>query len=280
MTTAEATTLAARFEAAGLDWIVPQWPVPPAVRAFVTTRNGGASEGSCASLDAGGHPLCGDAAYVAAVLENRRRIETWLPSAPHWLDQVHGTRVVRVDGVHPAPSADAIRADAAVTRECRTVLAIRAADCLPVLLSDREGEVVGAAHAGWRGLAAGVLENTVAAMDCPPSGIVAWLGPAIGRSAFEVGDEVREAFTAVDRRAATAFLPVKSGKWLADLETLARQRLARAGVDDVHGGGMCTMSDPLRWFSYRRDRTTGRMAALIWIEAAADRSGNTRPGTP
>lgn len=280
MTTAEATTLAARFEAAGLDWIVPQWPVPPAVRAFVTTRNGGASEGSCASLDAGGHPLCGDAAYVAAVLENRRRIQTWLPSAPHWLDQVHGTRVVRIDGVHPAPSADAIRADAAVTRECRTVLAIRAADCLPVLLSDREGEVVGAAHAGWRGLAAGVLENTVAAMDCPPSDIVAWLGPAIGRSAFEVGDEVREAFTAVDRRAATAFLPVKSGKWLADLATLARQRLARAGVDDVHGGGMCTMSDPLRWFSYRRDRTTGRMAALIWIEAAADRSGNTRPGTP
>jgi YfiH family protein len=246
----------------------------------VTTRNGGASEGPCATLDAGGHPLRGDAGYVAAVLENRRRIEAWLPSAPHWLDQVHGTRVLRIANTRPAPSADAIRADAAVTRECGTVLAIRAADCLPVLLCDREGAVVGAAHAGWRGLAAGVLENAVAAMGCPTSRIVAWLGPAIGRSAFEVGDEVREAFTAVDPCAATAFVPVASGKWLADLETLARQRLARAGVDDAHGGGMCTMSDPLRWFSFRRDRTTGRMAALIWIDAAADRSGSTRSGAP
>ncbi|MGE5668695.1 MAG: peptidoglycan editing factor PgeF [Betaproteobacteria bacterium] len=280
MTTAEAATLAARFEAAGLDWIVPQWPAPPAVRAFVTTRNGGVSEGPCASLDAGGQPLRGEPAYVAAVLENRRRIEAWLPSPPHWLDQVHGTQVVRIDDAQPAPSEGRIRADAAVTRARGAVLAIRAADCLPVLLCDRRGEAVGAAHAGWRGLAAGVLENAVAAMDCPASRIVAWLGPAIGRRAFEVGDEVREAFTAVDPRAATAFAPVKSGKWLADLGALARQRLARAGVDDVHGGGMCTLSDPLRWFSYRRDRTAGRMAALIWIDTDVDGSGDMQPRTP
>ncbi|HSQ79711.1 MAG TPA: peptidoglycan editing factor PgeF [Casimicrobiaceae bacterium] len=280
MTTPDATSLAARFEAAGLDWIVPRWPAHPAVRAFVTTRNGGVSEGSCASLDAGGHPLRGDAAHIAAVLENRRRIRAWLPSAPHWLEQVHGTRAVRVDATDPAQPAGGIQADAAVTRERGVVLAIRAADCLPVLLCDRQGEVIGAAHAGWRGLAAGVLENAVAAMGCPPARVVAWLGPAIGHRAFEVGDEVRDAFAAADPRATTAFEPAAAGKWLADLEALARQRLARAGVGDVHGGGMCTMSDPSRYFSFRRDRTTARMAALIWLDATAGRSGVAGPGTP
>ena len=270
-------SLAGRFEAAGLDWIVPRWPAHPAVRAFVTTRNGGVSEGSCASLDAGGHPLRGDATYIAAVLENRRRIEAWLPAAPRWLEQVHGTRAVRIDATDPAQPAGGIQADAAVTHDRGVVLAIRAADCLPVLLCDRQGEVIGAAHAGWRGLAAGVLENAVAAMGCPPARVVAWLGPVIGRRAFEVGDEVRDAFAAADPRATTAFEPAAAGKWLADLEALARQRLARAGVRDVHGGGMCTMSDPSRHFSFRRDRTTARMAALIWLDATAGPSGDTRP---
>ena len=274
MTTGRTMPLAARFDAAGLDWIVPQWPAHPAVRAFVTTRNGGVSDGPCASLDVGSHPLHDDAADTAAIVENRRRIQAWLPSAPQWLDQVHGTRVLCIDTPPDAASSAAMQADAAVTRRHGTVLAIRTADCLPVFLSDRAGGVVGAAHAGWRGLAAGVLENAVAAMGAAPAHIVAWLGPAIGRTAFEVGDEVREAFMAADRDAITAFEPGAPGKWLADLEMLARQRLARAGVTAVHGGGMCTMSEPSRYFSYRRDRRTGRMAALIWIDAPARRAAD------
>lgn len=280
MTTMDAPALAERFAAAGMDWIVPRWPAPANVHAFVTTRNGGAGEGPRASLDVGSHPLRGDPADVAAIIENRRRIAAWLPSAPHWLDQVHGARVVAIDAADASQAEDAPRADAAVTRRPGTVLAVRVADCLPVFLSDREGTVIGAAHAGWRGLAAGVLENAVAAMAARPSQIVAWLGPAIGRTAFEVGDEVREAFTAVDSGAATAFERRAPGKWLADLEALARRRLARAGVDEVHGGGMCTMSDRSRFFSYRRDRTRGRMAALIWIDAVAGRSRGAGSGTP
>jgi YfiH family protein len=273
-------TLAARFDAAGLDWIVPQWPAQPAVRAFATTRNGGVSDGPGASLDIGSHPLRGDDADTAAIVENRRRIEAWLPSAPQWLDQVHGTRVVTIDDPSAAASSAGVQADGAVTRRHGTVLAIRTADCLPVLLCDRAGEVIGAAHAGWRGLAAGVLENAIAAMGAAPARIVAWLGPAIGRTAFEVGGEVREAFIAADRDAITAFEPGAPGKWLADLELLARQRLMRAGVTAVHGGGMCTMSDPSRYFSYRRDRRTGRMAALIWIDPPAGRTDDAAREAP
>ncbi|MHB8496046.1 MAG: peptidoglycan editing factor PgeF [Casimicrobiaceae bacterium] len=279
MTETDAPTLAGQFAAAGIDWIVPRWPAPAKVHAFVTTRNGGVSEGSRASLDAGSHPLRGEPADIAAIVENRRRIGAWLPSAPHWLEQVHGARVVTIEATRTSQPADAVRADAALTRRLATVLAIRAADCLPVFLSDREGAVIAAAHAGWRGLAAGVLENTVAAMATAPSQVVAWLGPAIGRTAFEVGDEVREAFTAVDPGATTAFERGAPGKWLADLEALARRRLTRAGVDEVHGGGMCTMSDPSRFFSYRRDRMSGRMAALIWIDAPAGRSRGAGGGT-
>ncbi|HEV2221349.1 MAG TPA: peptidoglycan editing factor PgeF [Casimicrobiaceae bacterium] len=266
-----APNLAEQFAAAGIDWIVPRWPAPARVHAFVTTRNGGVSEGSRASLDAGSHPLRGEPADIAAIVENRRRIGAWLPTAPHWLEQVHGAQVVTIEATGASRAADEVRADAAVTRRLGTVLAVRVADCLPVFLSDREGAVIAAAHAGWRGLAAGVLENTVATMATQPSQLVAWLGPAIGRTAFEVGDEVREALTAGDPGAARAFERRAPGKWLADLEALARRRLARAGVDAVHGGGMCTMSDPSRLFSYRRDRTLGRMAALIWIAAPAGR---------
>lgn len=280
MTTRGPMTLAARFDAAGLDWIVPQWPAQPAVRAFVTTRNGGVSDGPRASLDVGSHPLHGDDPDSAAIVENRRRIEAWLPSAPQWLDQVHGTRVVTIDGPSGTASSAGVQADGAVTRRRGSVLAIRSADCLPVLLCDRAGEVIGAAHAGWRGLAAGVLENAIAAMGAAPAHIVAWLGPAIGRTAFEVGGEVREAFIAADHDAITAFEPGGPGKWLADLELLARQRLMRAGVTAVHGGGMCTMSDPSRYFSYRRDRRTGRMAALIWIDPPAGRTDDAARGAP
>ena len=169
MTEMDAPTLAEQFAAAGIDWIVPRWPAPANVHAFVTTRNGGVSDGSRASLDAGSHPLRGDPADIAAIVENRRRIGAWLPSAPHWLDQVHGARVVTIEATGASQPGDAVRADAAVTRRLGTVLAIRAADCLPVFLSDREGAVIAAAHAGWRGVAAGVLENTVATMATRPS---------------------------------------------------------------------------------------------------------------
>lgn len=252
--------LAARIAAAGLDWLVPTWPVDPSVAALVTTRNGGASGGAHATLNLGDG--CGD--DPAAVVENRYRVESFLPSSPVWLRQVHGTDVLTLD----PPTLDAVRkqasvADAAVTHQRGVVLAVTVADCLPVLLADRSGRAIGIAHAGWRGLARGVLENTVAAMGVVPNEIAAWLGPAIGKHAFEVGDDVVEVFAAADVR---AFFEIKRpGKWNADLQGIARAKLERLGVTSVHGNGSCTFDDPARFFSYRRDRKTGRMAALIWL---------------
>ena len=237
------------------DWIVPDWPAPRNVRALVTTRAGGASRGAYASLNLG--LRCGD--DDAAVRENRARLERALPQPPKWLAQVHGTTVVEADRLDHVPAADA-----AVARAPGTVCAVMIADCLPVLLCDASGTTVAVAHAGWRGLAAGVIENTVAAMNVNPDELVAYLGPGIGPRAFEVGAEVREAFVARDEEAAAAFAPARAGKWLADLFSLARRALARVGVDRVHGGGLCTYTDTARFFSYRRDRATGRMAALIW----------------
>ena len=163
-----------------------------------------------------------------------------------------------------APNADAC-ADAAFTRARGVVCVIQVADCLPVLLCDREGTRVAAAHAGWRGLSAGVLERTVAALESAPEALLAWLGPAIGPRAFEVGVDVFDTFVAADSEAATAFQPLREGKWLADLYALARRRLARAGVSAAYGGGFCTAGDPARFFSHRRDRVTGRQAAFIWL---------------
>jgi YfiH family protein len=222
----------------------------------MTLRTGGASGGPYASLNLGDH--VGD--EPAAVAENRRRLREVLalPAEPLWLEQVHGTDVARCGG--PARPL----ADAAVALEPGQVCAVMVADCLPVLLADRGGTCVAAAHAGWRGLAAGVLEATVAALPAEPSQIVAWLGPAIGPEAFEVGPEVRDAFLAADEAAGEAFRPGMGDRWLADVYRLARQRLARVGVTDLHGGGLCTVSDPARFFSYRRDGATGRMAALVW----------------
>ena len=257
-------SLAQRIADAGYDWIVPRWPAPASVRAFVTTRNGGASRGARASLDLGGASLVSVPADDRhSIAENRRRVQAFLPSPPTWLAQVHGAEVVPI-GVTPPVSPP--RADAAVTREANVVLAVRVADCMPVLFADRRASVVAVAHAGWRGLAAGVLENTLAAMGCDPAPIVVWLGPAIGRNAFEVGADVRDAFVRRDEAACVAFVDRSSGKWLADLEALARMRLARAGVRSIHGGGLCTFSDPARFFSYRRDGTSGRMAAFVWLE--------------
>lgn len=240
------------------DWIVPDWPAPARVRALVTTRNGGFSTGPYASLNLG--MRVNDDPVV--VERNRARLSRYLPEAPRWLMQVHGSRVVDA-GRLQAP----VEADAATSRATNAVCAVMIADCMPVLLADRAGTVVGAAHAGWRGLAAGVLENTVQSMAVAPADLVAWLGPAIGPAAFEVGADVRDAFIAQDAGAASAFADHKPGKWLADLFTLARRRLHAIGIADVHGGGLCTFSDPQRFYSHRRDRVTGRMAALIWLSA-------------
>lgn len=233
--------------------IHPEWPAPARVRAFMTTRHGGVSEGAWASLNLGDH-VGDDPRHVAA---NRARLATHLPALPHWLRQVHGVRVIAAGGT-------AAEADAAFTTCPGRVCAVLTADCLPVLLCDRAGSVVAAAHAGWRGLADGVLEATVAAMAVAPGEIFAWLGAAIGPAAFEVGDEVRQAFVARHAVAQGAF--VRAGdKWRADLYALARVRLAAAGVAEVYGGGLCTHSDAENFFSYRRDGVTGRMASLIWL---------------
>ena len=240
------------------DWILPEWPAPAGVKALITTRNGGVSRGPFASFNLGFR--AGD--DPEAVIANRVRLRRFLPQEPKWLAQQHGTRVVEVDGIDDAP-----RADASIARGPGTVCAIMVADCVPVLFTDRSGTLVAAAHAGWRGLAGGVIENTVRSMGVAPGEVLAYLGPGIGPKAFEVGVEVRDAFVARDALAASAFAPERAGKWLADLYALARLALTRAGVTRVHGGGLCTLSDSLRFYSYRRDRVTGRMAALIWRES-------------
>jgi len=239
----------------------PDWPA--AVDALVTTRDGGASSGAYASLNLG--LRSGD--DEAAVRENRRRLQALLPSPPVWLRQVHGTRVADADAARAAGVEP--EADAAVARRPGTVCAVLVADCMPVLLADEAATVVGVAHAGWRGLCEGVLEATVGAMGVAPERLIAWLGPAIGPRVYEVGDEVRDAFLARDPASAQAFRAARPGHWLLDLYAVARQRLAAKGVARVHGGGLCTFSDPVRFFSYRRDRSTGRMAALIWLPCRA-----------
>lgn len=251
--------------------LLPEWEAPPVVRAFVTLRTGGCSRGvhGVRGGGAGGWNLathCGDdPAHVAA---NRARLRALLPGEPIWLDQVHGCDVHDADAAVGDDEQPAPVADAAFTTRRGRVLAVMTADCLPVLLAARDASVVGVAHAGWRGLAAGVVERTVERMMRAGSGgpVVAWLGPAIGPQRFEVGGEVREAFVDADPAAAAAFVPgACPGKWFADLYALARLRLAACGVREVSGGDLCTVADEERFYSYRRDRQTGRMASVIWI---------------
>ncbi|MDR0576454.1 MAG: peptidoglycan editing factor PgeF [Candidatus Accumulibacter sp.] len=242
----------------GPDWIVPGWPAPGRVGSLATTRRGGSGGGAFASLNLGDH--VGD--EPATVAANREIVHRRIGARPVWLKQVHGARVV--DAAQCA-GASPPEADAAFTRQPGVACAVMTADCLPVLFCDSAGTVVAAAHAGWRGLLAGVLEATVAAMNAPGPELMAWLGPAIGPQAFEVGGEVREAFIDADPAAAAAFRPAHGGKWLADIYLLARQRLAGSGLTRVSGGGLCTASDAERFFSYRRDGQTGRMASLIWL---------------
>jgi hypothetical protein len=264
--------LAARVARAGLDWIVPDWPAPPNVHALVTTRTGGVSTGPYATMNLGfatSARTTGDAA--TAIAENRRRLERFLPSPPVWLDQVHGAAVATLDrAVAASARATPPVADAAITGDRGVVCAVLTADCLPVLFAARDGRAVGIAHAGWRGLAAGVLEATIAALAAQGVAgrdLLAWLGPAIGPQAFEVGADVVAAFGAGP--ADPCFVAQGGGKWLADLYGLARQRLAAAGVAAIAGGGFCTHADAMRFYSYRRDRETGRLAALVWLEPDA-----------
>ena len=257
-------------------WRPADWQAPPGVRAGVTTREGGVGSGAHATFNLAAY--VGDAA--AAVAANRARLAAALalPAAPRWLRQMHGVGVA-VQRRLEAPGAfgsaatgqlpdsgEPPEADAAVTFEPGVVLAVLSADCLPVVLAHRTGDRVGIAHAGWRGLAAGVIERTVAALAAPAAELSAWLGPAIGSAAFEVGAEVRAAFVAGDPGAAAGFVANARGRWQADLYLLARRRLERLGVDRVEGGGACTYTNTAQFFSYRRDPACGRMATLVWIE--------------
>ena len=247
------------------------WPAPPGVRGGSTRRLGlGASPPPFDTLNLGGHRSAdGDAGDH--VLANRAALRDplGLPSAPLWLRQVHGTAVFdadtgAVDGALMPANGDEPEADAAVTRRNGVVLAVLHADCLPVLLCSDDGAVLGAAHAGWRGLSAGVVEATVDAMRVPGERVMAWLGPAAGPANYEIGEEVRAAFVDGDAGAAAAFVATRPGHWRVDLYALARRRLARLGVARVHGGGRCTIGEPHAFFSHRRDARTGRLASLIW----------------
>ena len=248
-----------------LDLITPEWPAPANIHAATSTRTGGVSREPFDSLNIGGH--VGDEAGSVATNRQRLAEALLLPEKPHWLSQVHGTSVVSLDN----GSIGLPEGDASMTQEPGCVCAVLTADCLPVLFCDRAGTRVAAAHAGWRGLAAGVLESTVKALGVPGDEILVWLGPAIGSQSFEVGEEVVQAFVKQNPEAAGAFVPSgdanREGHWLADLYQLARIRLKNNGVTSVFGGGLCTFDDKERFFSFRRDGETGRMASLIWMEA-------------
>lgn len=245
--------------------LYPHWPVPARVRAFTSLRTGaGVSAPPFDSFNLGNQGPDGDDRRVVAANRAELVRRFGLPSLPHWLCQVHGVEVVRV--THSTPASPPPVADAAVTAAAGAVLAILSADCLPVLFAAGDGAEVGAAHAGWRGLAGGVLERTIAAMQTPPEMLLAWLGPAAGPRRYEVGQEVFDAFTGSDPSARAAFVPTRRGHWRADLYALARARLAAAGVRRVYGGGLCTIGDAGRFFSHRRDRRSGRMASLVWLQ--------------
>lgn len=237
--------------------LVPNWPAPANVRAIQTTRRGGVSAAPYESLNLGDH--VGD--LPLAVARNRQRLNPVLPSEPVWLAQVHGIAVADADS-----ALCQIQADASIARHPASVCVVMTADCLPVLLCDKSGSVVAAVHAGWRGLAAGVIDATVSVMNTAPQNLMAWLGPAISQQAFEVGDEVRAEFMAADPAAVAVFVPGASGKWFADIYALARQRLNALGITEIYGGEYCTFSEPGRFFSYRRDGVTGRQGTFIWLE--------------
>ncbi len=243
------------------DLIFPDWPAPANVKALQTTRAGGVSAAPYDSLNLGGH-VGDDGLKVAA---NRQLLSPYVPTEPLWLNQVHGIAVVDAAIASCLPDADA-----SFTKASKVVCATMTADCLPVLLCDEAGTVVAAVHAGWRGLCDGVIESAIAAMQLPPRNLMAWLGPAIGPNAFEVGADVRAAFMTHANEANLAFRAVAGDKWLGDIYLLAKQRLHKLGVERIYGGGLCTYTDRTRFFSFRRDGATGRMASLIWLDNHAE----------
>lgn len=244
-------------------FIYPDWPAPKNVRALQTTRTGGLSAVPYNSFNLGLH--VGDDPLT--VLRNRMLLAPYLPSPargqcePVWLTQTHGVKVIDA-GLAPCNP----QGDACIAKQTGAVCVVMTADCLPVLLCDDHGRIVGVAHAGWRGLCAGVIEAVVASMAVPATSVMAWLGPAIGQQSFEVGEEVRTAFMVQDAHAAAAFAPGTAGKWQADIYQLARLRLNALGITRIYGGDLCTYTDPARFFSYRRDGVTGRMGTFIWLE--------------
>ncbi len=240
------------------DWITPDWPAPDNIHAITTTRNGGFSDPPYDSMNISSY--VGD--DIDTVEKNRQLLQTSLdlPQKPKWLEQVHGTLAVDA-----ADIKGNIKADACYSTQKNTICTIQTADCLPVLLCDKAGTIVAAIHAGWRGLADGVIEETIKTMNCPTSTLMAWLGPAIGPDAFKAGEDVRNAFILHDPQAKTAFTRQDDNLWLVDIYELAKQRLANSGVDTCYGGEFCTYSDEKRFYSFRRDQTTGRMATLIWL---------------
>jgi YfiH family protein len=243
------------------NWIRPEWPAPNQVQACVTTRLGGESQSPYVSFNVAEH--VGDSAE--SVLLNRRRLveKLVLPAEPQWLSQIHSNRIVKLsEETNGLPEADA-----SFTCESGIVCAVLTADCLPVMFTDYEGSCVAVAHAGWRGLVAGILEAIVTALPADPDKIMAWMGPAIGPLAFEVGDEVRQVFSDKHSNTNNAFRATNNGLWLADIYQLASRILKNVGVNNVFGGGYCTYTDEQRFFSYRREKTTGRMASLIWLSS-------------
>lgn len=244
-----------------LEFIYPDWPAPKNVRAVTTTRAGGASRWPYESLNLGDH--VGDVPGSVARNRSLLRETCRLSSEPVWLKQVHGTNVIDAAAVRPG-----VQADGAVTDRPGVVCAVLTADCLPIFLCDRDGAKVGLLHAGWRGLAAGIVETGLRRMGVAPGRLLVWLGPAIGPHSYEVGEEVRQAFVASDPGAAAAFAANASGRWLADMYALARRRLHALCVHAIFGGDRCTLHERERFYSFRRDGTTGRMASLIWLERA------------
>ena len=236
--------------------IIPNWPAPPNIRALQTTRIGGFSCAPYDSLNLGSHV----ADSSLDVARNRMLLNTLMPSEPVWLEQLHGIVVANADSASCLPQADAC-----IATHRSAVCVVMTADCLPVLLCDQQGSVVGAVHAGWKGLAAGVIEAAVKAMNVPANNLMAWLGPAISQQAFEVGAEVRDIFIVADPQAEGAFVSVQNGKWRPDIYALASLRLNALGIKQIYGGDYCTYKDAKRFFSYRRDGVTGRMGTFIWL---------------
>ncbi|MGH8501809.1 MAG: peptidoglycan editing factor PgeF [Gammaproteobacteria bacterium] len=254
------------------SWLRPDWPAPASIRAFSTSREGGVSRAPRDSFNLSDR--VGDDAHHVAINRTRLIRRLGLPREPVWLSQVHGTRVIDA-----SDGAAGVEADASVALKPDVVCAVLTADCLPVLFCDRAGSCVAAAHAGWRGLLAGVLEAALDALAVPADQVLVWFGPAIGPAAFEVGAEVRDAFVRHHADNARAFAPSPAGRWLADIYRLAWLRLMSRGVTHIYGGGLCTYSDNARFFSYRRDRSTGRMATLIWASRERDQRAPPRPPT-